>query len=239
MCGIVYISCPNLVTLEFGGHIAYHFFFQSIVSLKKAVILPENTLLEEFAFDHEGDTIRELYGGMSHVESLSISHHFIEALDVPISLRNLKALELTIDAFILDSIIEFLRCLSNLKSLHLIIQQRFIISSKYRELEDDETRRILTRHLKRVEFVEFHGEDIKLDIAEFLLAHGDALEEMVFSWSNEAKYHKMSMETMKHVSKFHKASSSVKLVTVLKNDDSYFSDDYISMLGGNYIFGFM
>ncbi|KAI3521117.1 hypothetical protein L1887_10578 [Cichorium endivia] len=177
--------------------------------------------------------MRELYGGISHVESLSISHHFIEALDVPMSLPNLKALELTIDAFILDSIIEFLRCLSNLKSLHLIIQQRFIISSKYGELEDDETRRILTRHLKRVEFLEFNGENIKLDIAEFLLAHGDALEEMVFSWSNEAKYNKMSMETMKQVSKFHKASSSVKLITVLKNDDRSFSDDYISMLGRN------
>ena len=54
-----------------------------------------------------------------------------------------------------------------------------------------------------------------------MLEHGNALEKMVFSWLNEADYHEKSMETLNKVSKFYKASSSVKLVTLLKNDMSY------------------
>ena len=85
------------------------------------------------------------------------------------------------------------------------------------QLDDIETTNILTRHLKRVEFLEFNGEKQKLVIARFLLEHGNALEEMVFSWCNEAKYHEKSSETMKKMSKFHKASSTVKLITLFRD----------------------
>ncbi|PWA34094.1 F-box domain, FBD domain, Leucine-rich repeat domain, L domain-like protein [Artemisia annua] len=51
-------------------------------------------------------------------------------------------------------------------------------------------------------------------------AHGIALEEMVFSWSNKDKYHTQSMDTMNEVSNFYKASLSVKVITLLKIDTS-------------------
>lgn len=76
----------------------------------------------------------------------------------------------------------------------------------------------MTPCLKRVEFLEFNGERPKLDVARLLLEHGHALEEMVFCWVNKAKYHEMSMMTMNQVSKFYKASSIVKLTTLLKED---------------------
>ncbi|KAI3766121.1 hypothetical protein L2E82_16171 [Cichorium intybus] len=153
-----------------------------------------------------------------------LSNYFVEALHLPVSFPNLKTLELTIDCLIVDSVIEFLKCLPDLESLHLIIQQWFLTST-YGDLDQDDRRRILTRRLKRVEFYEFDGEHEKLEKAAFLLEHGDALEEMVFSWSNEAKYHELSMETMKKVSKFHKASSSVKVITLLRPDIAIFSDN--------------
>ncbi|GKE63128.1 F-box domain containing protein [Tanacetum coccineum] len=53
------------------------------------------------------------------------------------------------------------------------------------ELEGVETRRTLTRHLKRVEFSDFKGEMETLAIARFLLEHGNALEEMVFTFQLE------------------------------------------------------
>lgn len=224
LCGWVLVFCPELVSLEFGGHISYRFLLRSLDSLKKAVIRPEDTIVEEFSFDPKGKTIRELYAGISHVESLSISNYFVEALHLPVSFPNLKTLELTIDCLIVDSVIEFLKCLPDLESLHLIIQQWFLTST-YGDLDQDDRRRILTRRLKRVEFYEFDGEHEKLEKAAFLLKHGDALEEMVFSWSNEAKYYEMSMETMKKVSKFHKASSSVKVITLLRPDIAIFSDN--------------
>ncbi|PWA43057.1 F-box domain, FBD domain, Leucine-rich repeat domain, L domain-like protein [Artemisia annua] len=85
----------------------------------------------------------------------------------------------------------------------------------FEELEEVETRRTLTRHLKRVEFSDFNGENKEtLSIARFLLEHGNALEEMVFSWSKREKYRKHSMEAMNKVSKFYKASSSVRMITL-------------------------
>ena len=76
--------------------------------------------------------------------------------------------------------------------------------------------RILSPRLKRVEFLAFATNQSKLEIAQLLLEHGNALEKMVFSWCNEVDYHEKSMETLKEISKFHKASSTVKLVTLLK-----------------------
>ncbi|KAL4584653.1 hypothetical protein LXL04_009259 [Taraxacum kok-saghyz] len=217
LCGAILLFCPELVSLEFAGHIALHFSFLSANSLKKAVIRSEDTLLEEFSYDPKGDTIRELYSEVKDVESLSISHHFVEALHLPVSFPKLKTLELTIDALIVDSIIEFLKCLPDLESLHLVIQQRFC-NSTYGSLDQEDRRRILTCRLKRVEFSEFDGGYTKLAVAAFLLAHGHALEEMVFSWSNEARYNAFSMEILRGVSSFPKASSSVKVITLLRTD---------------------
>lgn len=84
------------------------------------------------------------------------------------------------------------------------------------ELDVVDNRRILTRHLKRVEFRGFNGEKESLAIAQFLLEHGNALEEMVFSWSYKERYYKKSMEAMNEVSKFKKASSVVKVITLLE-----------------------
>ncbi|MFS7931183.1 putative FBD domain-containing protein [Helianthus anomalus] len=76
---------------------------------------------------------------------------------------------------------------------------------------------VLTRHLKRVEFLEFDGEQQKLDMARFLLEHGNELEEMVFSWCDKVNYHEKKTQTMKEVLKFYKAVSTVKLTTLLKD----------------------
>ena len=78
-------------------------------------------------------------------------------------------------------------------------------------LEESETINILTRYLKKVEFLEFNEEKTKLEIARVLLEHGNELEEMVFKWGDEARLHERSMETMNQVSSFKKASSTVKL----------------------------
>lgn len=40
---------------------------------------------------------------------------------------------------------------------------------------------------------------------------------MVFNWRDEVKYNEKSMETMNHVTKFHKASSTVKVTALLKD----------------------
>ncbi|GJX35319.1 hypothetical protein Tco_0246876 [Tanacetum coccineum] len=61
------------------------------------------------------------------------------------------------------------------------------------------------------------GENRKLVIARFLLEHGNTLEEMVFSWSNQVEYNKKSMKITNEVSKLYKASSNVKLTTLLKD----------------------
>ncbi|GJW26609.1 probable feruloyl esterase A isoform X1 [Tanacetum coccineum] len=52
--------------------------------------------------------------------------------------------------------------------------------------------------------------------ARFLLEHGNALEEIVFSWHSKVKYHKKSLKMMKKLLKLHKASSTVKLIYVLE-----------------------
>ena len=85
------------------------------------------------------------------------------------------------------------------------------------KLDEVKTRTILTRHLKKLEFFNFVGEKETLAIARFLLEHGTALEELVFSWNDKDNYSKHSEEAMNEVSKFYKASSSVKVITVLEN----------------------
>lgn len=66
-----------------------------------------------------------------------------------------------------------------------------------------------------MEFCEFDDEKPILVVARALLEHGKELEEMVFSWGDEAKFHEMSSETMNQVSNFRKVSSTVKLRFVI------------------------
>lgn len=78
--------------------------------------------------------------------------------------------------------------------------------------------KILARKVRKVEFVEFDGLEWELNVARCLLEHGNALEEMVFIWDNKDMYiHENSMEAMKKVSNFHKASSTVKLINSPKS----------------------
>ncbi|GKE83363.1 F-box domain containing protein [Tanacetum coccineum] len=75
---------------------------------------------------------------------------------------------------------------------------------------------VLTNHLERVEFRDFNGEERKLAMARFILEHANALKVMVFSWRDKVKYDEKSMETMNLLSTFNKASSTVKMFTLLK-----------------------
>ncbi|KAL4565164.1 hypothetical protein LXL04_029249 [Taraxacum kok-saghyz] len=79
--------------------------------------------------------------------------------------------------------------------------------------DNAEARRILGACLKRVEFLQFKGERRKLPVVRSLLKHGNVLEKMVFNWHNY--YRDKSIKTMKKVSKFPKASSTVKLITLI------------------------
>ncbi|GKD86268.1 F-box domain containing protein [Tanacetum coccineum] len=154
---------------------------------------------------------------LTTIDTFSMSVNCIDAAndpqeDFPASFPNLKILELTttIDAFTMKVLIHILRCSPNLECLYLIIQK------EHWELDEVEARGVLTRHLKRVEFVELNGEEQKLGIARLLLEQANKLEEMVFSWCNEVSYHEKSAETMNKVSKYQKVSSTVKLIALLK-----------------------
>ncbi|KAL7594101.1 hypothetical protein Lser_V15G31904 [Lactuca serriola] len=212
MCLSLEISCPKLVCLTLTGYVATEFLFNNLCSLKKAVIYAEELFEVE-------EPIYDLFYDMRHVESLSISLRSVEQMgfrddDDPISLPNLKTLELTVDA--LHVLIRFLTCLPDLEYLHLVFPKNVYGLDKWNQDEaTPETMSILTRHLKKVEFLEFQENKPELNLARSLLEHGNELEEMVFSWSDEAKFHERSMETMNQVSEFRKASSAVKLTGVI------------------------
>nr|KAJ0197203.1 hypothetical protein LSAT_V11C700347230 [Lactuca sativa] len=205
----IQISCPKLVFLNLTGSLACHFLFENLYSLKKAVIhIKDFFQLEEPTFD--------VFDELSQVESLSIILYcvgqcYCPSIDEPISLPNLKTLEIIVDdPHGVYMLIPFLKCFPDLESLHLNFI-KYVYGLHELNLEDAETINILTRCLKKVEFLEFDEETPKLAVARGLLEHGKELEEMVFSWGDEAKFHERSMETMNQVSKFHKASSAVKL----------------------------
>lgn len=101
-------------------------------------------------------------------------------------------------------------------------------------LDEVETRRMKTRHLKRVEFSDFYVEEAAL-AAQLLLKHGNVLEEIVFTWDNEFEYNIEAMEVINQVSEFDKASSSVKLITVLKTRHFRYVQMYQSCVGGFWI----
>ncbi|PWA73475.1 F-box domain, FBD domain, Leucine-rich repeat domain, L domain-like protein [Artemisia annua] len=215
------VSCPELLLLELVSlEVKDHLILLNVDCLKKVLILPQ-FILQKKVSSQLGDTIWELVAGISHVESLSLNLFIFRCIDavgdlirtLPASLPNLKKLEITTttDGFTLNIIIGIIRCCPILESLHLIIEEE---SSKpeYWELDEVESREILTRHLKRVEFCEFDGEKHKLVMARWLLKYANALEEMVFNWCNEVMYLEKSTETMNQVSKVNKASSTVSHV---------------------------
>ncbi|GJR13637.1 F-box domain containing protein [Tanacetum coccineum] len=222
LCGFK-VACPELVSFESVGPRG-ELVLENLVSLKKAVILPQDEM-QERVLSILGDDLCEVLASISHVESLSLNLFYIQGIDAadddegnfPACFPNLKTLELTttIDAFAMNVIIRILKCSPNLESLHLIIQKEYL-RPKYWELDEVEPRGILIRHLKRVEFLELNGEKDKLDIARLLLKHANALEELAFSWRDKVNYNEKSMEIMSDVSKFYKASPTVKLTVLLK-----------------------
>ncbi|XP_023757468.1 F-box/LRR-repeat protein At3g58900 [Lactuca sativa] len=216
----IQISCPKLVFLELTSYLGkFNFTSKGLNSLKKAVINLNGSLPELMRRN-----ICELFAGISHVESLSLNPFTILKCIDAASLPNLKTVELriTMDDFPMDDLIQTLQQYPRLEALHLIIQDVFSYQrrnswqSAHLKLNEVEARRILTRHLRRVEFVEFNGENPSLLMARSLLMYGDALEEMVFSWGDKDKYPRKSMETLKKMSKYRKASSTVKLITLLR-----------------------
>ncbi|PWA63303.1 mo25 family protein [Artemisia annua] len=209
----VKVSCPELMLFEYIGPIC-PLNFENLDSLKKAVILPDAMTRQKISSNLRG--IRKWLAAISHVESLSLNFFVIRSIqfardreNFPASFPNLKTLELTtiVDAFIMNIVIRLLRCSPNLESFHLTIQMEHL-RTKFWALDEVETSRILTQHLKTVKFLGFNGEKRELVIARFLLEHGNTLEEMVFSWSNQVEYNEKSMETMNEVSKLYKASSN-------------------------------
>lgn len=212
MCDKLRISCPKLVFLMLTGYVAGIFSFENLYSLKEVVIHPEE-------MDEWERPIVDGFVGISRVESLSISLYCIGMCEeppdyVPVSLPNLKTLELTTGVFAMDVLIPFLICFPDLESLSLIITQ--VDRLEDWKLDDAATMKILTHRLKRVEFLGFDGDEWKVVVARSLLEHGNALEDMAFLWRKEAEYHEKSMEAMKEVSKFYKASSNVKLRSVIE-----------------------
>ncbi|CAI9292405.1 unnamed protein product [Lactuca saligna] len=207
------ISCPKLVSLMLSGYVAGEFIFEtSMPSLKEVFIHPEELTEDE-------RPLVDGFVGISHVELLCITLYCVSMCyfppnDVPVSLPNLKTLEITTGAFAMNDLIPFLICFPHLETLRLFITQ--VDQLEDWKLDDIASMRILTRHLKLVEFLGFDGDDRKLAIARAIMEHGDALEEMVFLWQQDAKHHEKSMEAMKEMSNFHKASSTVKLTTVLQ-----------------------
>ncbi|KAL7591885.1 hypothetical protein Lser_V15G31894 [Lactuca serriola] len=200
LCGCIMIVCPKLVFFEFGAFVAPKYVFRSLGLVKKVVIHPE-----EFPSEY----MDYMFRGNCSLESLSTSIYILCSSlfpsGVPVSLPNLKTLELTIgiDIPIISDFIGFLTRLPHLESLHLIIEEN--ICWEDWKLDDAETKGILTQHLKRVKFLIFYKQQQQqiLDLARCLLEHGNALEEMVFRWKcDEAEFHERSMVTMKEVSKF-------------------------------------
>ncbi|GKD52243.1 F-box domain containing protein [Tanacetum coccineum] len=131
LCNSLEVCCPKLVYFLYGGHIAYNFDFENMDSLKVAVIHPEDMSQVDLSFESMGDTICELFVGISNVEALSINLYFVQAIDAaydtegrfPTSLPNLKTLEIstTIDDYTMQAVMRILRCSPNLDSLSLII----------------------------------------------------------------------------------------------------------------------
>nr|GEX90639.1 F-box domain, FBD domain, leucine-rich repeat domain, L domain-like protein [Tanacetum cinerariifolium] len=139
----------------------------------KAVIQLEDIEPNAKRDDNFSLTICELFAQVSHVEYLSINRFFHRSISkrcdccklpkegFPESLPNLKKLALKFDCDLMVALLRILKCSLNLESLHLIAPKNissYEVKRFFEELEGVETRRTLTRHLKRVEFPDFKGE---------------------------------------------------------------------------------
>ncbi|KAJ0811769.1 hypothetical protein HanPSC8_Chr17g0754481 [Helianthus annuus] len=80
LCVGLQICCPKLVCLEYAGHMANAFSFENLDSLKKAVIYPDAMAHRGLTYESFGDSICQLFAGVSHVESLSLNLFFIQAI---------------------------------------------------------------------------------------------------------------------------------------------------------------
>ncbi|MFS7928037.1 putative leucine-rich repeat domain superfamily [Helianthus anomalus] len=78
LCVGLRICCPKLVCLEYAGHMANAFSFENLDSLKKAVIYPDAMAHTGLTFESSGDSICQLFSGVSHVESLSLNLFFFQ-----------------------------------------------------------------------------------------------------------------------------------------------------------------
>ncbi|CAI9292392.1 unnamed protein product [Lactuca saligna] len=118
ICGCIEIVCPKLVFFEFGAFKAYKYIFKSLVSLKKAVIHPE-----DFPYEY----MERKFRGNGLLESLSTSIDIFCFSLYPSVVPNLKTLELTTgihDIPIISKLIRFLTRLPQLESLNLIIEEK-------------------------------------------------------------------------------------------------------------------
>ncbi|XP_076899058.1 F-box/FBD/LRR-repeat protein At3g52680-like [Bidens hawaiensis] len=137
LCERLKISCPKLAFLEYVGQPAYEVICENLDTLKKSTICPDAMAQKGRSFKSFGDSICQLLAGVSHVESLSLNHYFIRAINAardlngnfPASLGNLKTLEIstTIDKYAMDVVIRILRFCANLESFYLIIVKACIL----------------------------------------------------------------------------------------------------------------
>ncbi|PWA65100.1 F-box domain, FBD domain, Leucine-rich repeat domain, L domain-like protein [Artemisia annua] len=219
-CGVK-VCCPELMSFEYVGHRG-RLIFENLDRLKKAVILPNDVMQQEISSEL-GDTGCKMLDKIPNVESLKLNLYVIQCIDVagdrvPAYFKNLKTLEITttIDHFTMNALIWILGSSPNLGSLHLILQQELLRTECW-ATNEVETWKILTSHLKTIKFLGYDGEKHKCDIACCLLEHGKALEEMVFIWCNTVTYHEKAMKLMNELSEFNKASSSMTLISVLRD----------------------
>ncbi|GJU78936.1 F-box domain containing protein [Tanacetum coccineum] len=156
--------------------------------------------------------------------------------DIPAFFPKMKTLEVTttIDAFTMTVLIRILRFSPILESFNLIIKK--VEKRNGHNLETDHLfvsidfkmghLAILCKiqHLRYLQpqdeqlmpLFDYPGTFNNRLLARFLLEHGNALEEIVFSWHSKVKYHEKSLKMIKKLSKLHKASSTVKLIYVLE-----------------------
>ncbi|XP_076899059.1 F-box/LRR-repeat protein At2g29930-like [Bidens hawaiensis] len=81
LCERLKISCPKLAFLEYVGQPAYEVICENLDALKKSMVYPDAMAQKGRSFKSFGDSICQLFAGISHVESLSLNHSFIRAIN--------------------------------------------------------------------------------------------------------------------------------------------------------------
>lgn len=215
MCHRLQICCPNLVFMEFKGFMANKFIFESIDSLEKAVIHPQDT------FPWEGSEVCELFAGISHVESLSLRMCFIEKAgfnlkDFPEDLPNLTTLELTttIEVDSMNVLIQILTRSPDLQSLHINIEEGKSYSSSKPEVPDFGSLEVecAFEELTMVKVTGISAVPHHLGFIEFMLESSPVLETMSITPSVNMTDGRSSILTS--VLKFPRASPEAEIVFV-------------------------